>query len=115
MALIIRMRQQGRTNAHAFRIVVIDERQARDGKYVESLGWYNPHADTEELSYSIKPDRIQHWLDQGAQISDRVEALVARGAPEVLRHYHAKVQAHRISQTAKRRERRRRAAKTATK
>jgi small subunit ribosomal protein S16 len=110
MALKIRLRQQGRSNNHTYRLVVIDTRQARDGRYVEALGWYNPLAPTEE-NFSIKPDRIQHWLNQGAELSENAVDLIARGAPEVLRTYKEKVQTQRARTTVKRRERRRRAAK----
>lgn len=106
MALKIRLRQQGRSNSHSYRIVVIDTRQARDGKYVEALGWYSPLASTEE-NYSIKPDRVQHWLNLGAEISDNVEILISRGAPEVLRAYKEKAQTKRARKTAKCRARRR--------
>lgn len=110
MALKIRLRQQGRSNSHAYRLVVMDVRQARDGKYVEALGWYHPHEQDKEKTYLLKPDRIQHWLDHGAELSERGEALIAQGAPEVLRRYKDKVQAHRAKQAAKKRANRRSAA-----
>ena len=42
MALVIRLRQQGRNNRQTYRVVVVDSRYPRDGKYLEMLGWYNP-------------------------------------------------------------------------
>lgn len=43
MALIIRLRQQGKTNRKSYRLVVADSRSPRDGKYLENLGMYDPH------------------------------------------------------------------------
>lgn len=107
MALKIRLRQQGRSNNHVFRLVVIDSRQARDGKYLEALGWYNPRTRQEDLLISLKADRIQHWLNLGAEISENAESLIAKNAPEVLRSHAEKAIAGKLKQTAKKRERRR--------
>lgn len=84
MALIIRMRQQGANSRQRFRLVVIDSRHPRDGKYLEMVGWYNPFAATDQ-NYFIDIPRVQFWLGNGAQISDRVKSLVKRFAPEVVK------------------------------
>ena len=63
MGLKIRLRQQGRNNRPFYRLVVADCRSPRDGKYVEALGWYNPFEQELDKSVSIKPERIQYWLD----------------------------------------------------
>ncbi len=89
MALVIRMRQQGANSRQRFRVVVTDERNPRDGKYVEKLGWYNPFA-AEGKNYQLDVPRIQFWIDQGAQISDRVKSLVKKLAPEVVKEMSAK-------------------------
>ncbi len=78
------MRQQGANSRQRFRIVVTDSRNPRDGKYVEKLGWYNPFAPNEK-NYFLDVPRIQYWLDNGAEISDRVKLLVKRMAPEVVK------------------------------
>ena len=83
MALTIRMRQQGRASQQRFRLVVTDSRNPRDGKYLEMLGWYNPFGE-DEKNYFIDVPRIQYWLGNGAQISDRVKTLVGKFAPEVV-------------------------------
>ncbi len=101
MALVIRMRQQGAKNRQTFRVVVTDERSPRDGKYVEKLGWYNPHAD-DANNHQIDTVRLQFWLDKGAQISDRVKDLVTRSAPEVSRQMVEKKIAAREKARAKR-------------
>lgn len=87
--LVIRMRQQGASSRQRFRVVVTDIRSPRDGKYIEKLGWYNPFAE-EGKNYQIDVPRLQYWIDQGAQISDRVKSLVKRTAPEVVQQLVAK-------------------------
>ncbi len=83
MALIIRLRQMGRTNRQTFRMVVADRRSPRDGKYVELLGWYNPVA--EGANFDIKLDRVQYWLDNGALISDKSKAILKKVSPETVK------------------------------
>jgi small subunit ribosomal protein S16 len=85
MALKIRLRQQGRTNLSVYRLVVTDSRTPRDGKYLEMLGWYNPVEAEEDKKISVKEDRVQHWLDQGAQLTDNAEALLKKTAPAIIR------------------------------
>jgi len=101
MALIIRMRQQGAKNRQTFRVVVTDERSPRDGKYVEKLGWYDPHAEQEKNLHLDLP-RLQYWVDQGAQVSDRVKSLVKRASSDVALQLSAKRVAAREKARAKR-------------
>jgi small subunit ribosomal protein S16 len=104
MALVIRMRQQGANSRQSFRLVVTDSRHPRDGKYLEMIGWYNPFGNTDK-NYFIDVPRIQYWLDNGAQISDRVKSLVKRFAPDVVKQLTAK----KVAKIAKKREKRKRA------
>ncbi len=90
MALIIRLRQQGKNNAQTYRLVVTDERFPRDGKYIEKLGWYNPLFPNEKGAI-FHNERVEHWLNQGALISDRAKSLVKRFAPEVYKNYMEKL------------------------
>ena len=108
MALKIRLRQQGRTNHHVYRLVVMDERQARDGKYVEALGWYNPHVQGDLPSFDMKADRIAHWIDCGAQLTPKVEALLSQGVPEVMKRKRMREEAKRMKLVAERKAHRRR-------
>ena len=94
MALVIRMRQQGANSRQHFRIVVTDIRSPRDGKYVEKLGWYNPFGPSEK-NLSIDVDRLQYWVDLGAQMSDRVKSLVGTRAREVIQKLTARSVAKR--------------------
>ena len=111
MGLKIRMRQQGRTNCATYRVVVTDVRTKRDGKYVEALGWYNPLANQEDMLVSLKPDRIQYWLELGAEPSERVCNLLAKVAPDVLRRHTQKAVLHRAKMAEKRKARNKAAAK----
>ena len=79
-----------------------DSRSPRDGKYVEALGWYNPIETTDDKKMSFKIDRIQHWLNVGAQFTENVESLVRRSAPEVVKGQVEKELAHRAKVADKR-------------
>jgi small subunit ribosomal protein S16 len=85
MAVRIRLRQQGRTNRPFYRVVLTDSRNPRDGRYVETLGWYNPLEAEQEKNLSLKEDRVRYWLDQGAIMSEKAEALIAKVSPGVIK------------------------------
>jgi small subunit ribosomal protein S16 len=101
MALKIRLRQQGKTNRLTYRLVVTNVREARDGNYVEMLGWYNPHEKTDDKQLHIDTDRVRHWLSQGAELTQKSEALIKRVAPEVIKEQTAKEVAKRLKAAAK--------------
>lgn len=105
MGLKIRFRRQGRINLPTYRLVVTDCRTKRDGKYIEALGWYNPTASSEENTLSLKADRIAHWLEQGAEITERARSIVKKVAPEVIRTQTQKEVAHRAKVSQKRKAR----------
>ena len=102
MALKIRLRSQGATNRVMYRLVVTDCRSPRDGKYLEALGWYNPYAPVEANRVSFKADRVQHWIDNGAQLSECCESLVQKQAPAIIKSLNER----RARKAMKRRERR---------
>jgi small subunit ribosomal protein S16 len=104
MALKIRLRQQGRKNQQTYRLVLCDSRWPRDGKYIETLGWYNPREATPEKNLNIQGDRVQYWLGQGAILSERAETLVKRGAPGVVASYHQKRVAAKARANQKRKQ-----------
>ncbi len=102
MALKIRLRQQGRTNRAFYRLVVTDSRCPRDGKYLEALGWYNPIETEADKQTFVKPDRLQHWLSVGAQLTDNVAALIKRIEPSLIRSQVQKEVNNRAKAAAKR-------------
>lgn len=105
MALKIRLRQQGRNNRPFYRVVVANSRSPRDGKYVEALGWYNPFESENEKNLFLNQERIQHWIANGAELSENVEALMHRQLPAVLRARTEKTVAKRAKALAKRKSR----------
>jgi len=70
----IRLRRMGKKKQPAYRIVVADSRMPRDGRYIESLGHYNPL--TEPSTIELDGERALYWLGQGAQPSGQVQNLM---------------------------------------
>lgn len=106
MAVKIRLRQQGRNNRRVFRLVAADTRSPRDGKYLETLGWYNPHEQQMEKQLFIDTAKLQKWMENGAILSPKAQALVAKVAPSVIHDLKAKTHAHKEQRAQKRRKRR---------
>jgi small subunit ribosomal protein S16 len=101
MAVKIRLRQQGRKNRQTFRLVVTDIRNPRDGKYLETLGSYDPHRAQNNLQ--INSERLTYWLSKGAELSPSAEKLVKGVAPEVITALKTQQNAARVKQAAQRR------------
>ncbi len=101
MALIIRLRQQGKNNRRSFRLVVTEVRSPRDGKFIENLGWYDPLA-KEDKAISIIPERVEYWLEKGALISPQAKSIVGKRAPEIIKKYTEKKQAKKVKEAKKR-------------
>jgi small subunit ribosomal protein S16 len=79
MALAMRLSRGGRKSRPFYRIVVADKRMARDGRYIERLGTYNPLlAKDDENRVNLNEDRIKHWLGEGAQPSYRVAVFLGK-------------------------------------
>jgi small subunit ribosomal protein S16 len=74
--LAIRMRRMGSKKRSYFRVVVTDSTAARDGRFVEVLGHYNPR--TKPATVKVDRERVQHWISKGARPSDTVRTLIAR-------------------------------------
>jgi small subunit ribosomal protein S16 len=72
----IRLARGGSKKRPFYHITVADSRYSRDGRYIERLGFFNPVARGQEESLRINSERLQHWVGQGAQLSDRVAQLV---------------------------------------
>jgi len=101
MAVKIRLRQQGRKNRQTFRLVVTDIRNPRDGKYLETLGSYDPHS--AKLNLQLNTERLNYWLSKGAELSPSAEKLVKGVAPEVITALKTQKNASRVKQAAQRR------------
>ena len=81
MAIKVRLRRMGNRNRPFFRVVAADGRTATTGRFVETLGWYDPNL--EGVNFKLKQDRIDYWEQNGAEFSATVKNLVkkARNLP----------------------------------
>ena len=73
--LVVRLRKAGSKKRPFFRVVVTDSRAARDSSFVEIVGHYNPR--TKPAAVTMDRERINHWVEKGAQLSDTVRTLLA--------------------------------------
>jgi small subunit ribosomal protein S16 len=80
--VVIRLARGGAKKRPFYNVVVADSRRARDGRYIERVGFYNPMAAEGEEKLRIAMDRINYWQGTGAQLSETVSRLV-RQAGEV--------------------------------
>ncbi len=76
MAVKIRLRRMGSRNAAFYRVIVQDSRRAPTGKFIETLGWYDPKQ--EGNNFSLNLDRVDYWLGNGAQPSDTAASLIKK-------------------------------------
>ena len=74
--VVIRLARGGSKKRPFYRVVVADSRMPRDGRYIEQVGTYDPKAQTAPVN--IKLDRVDHWVNCGAQPSDTVGSLVKK-------------------------------------
>ncbi len=72
----IRLTRMGSKKRPFFRVVVCEQRSARDGRFVENIGYYNPRKSPEQLE--IQRDRLAYWISKGAKPSNTLRTLVAR-------------------------------------
>jgi small subunit ribosomal protein S16 len=70
----IRLRRQGAKKQPTYRVVVADQHNARDGRIIENIGYYDPRSEPETIS--IDAERARYWLSVGAQPSDSVARLL---------------------------------------
>lgn len=77
--LSIRLARVGAKKKPHYRVIVIDKERANTGRFLEIVGHYNPR--TNPVDLTLKRDRIEHWLQVGAQPSDTVRTLLKRHKP----------------------------------
>ena len=78
--LTIRLARAGVKKRPFFHIRVADSRKPRDGRFIEKVGYFNPIASGQEVRLEVDQERIDFWVSQGAQLSDRVNTLLKRNA-----------------------------------
>jgi len=74
--VVIRLARGGAKKSPFYRVVAADKRFSRDGRFLEKLGYFNPSARGVEKRLELNKPRLDYWVDQGAQMSDRVKSLV---------------------------------------
>ncbi|MEO0576107.1 MAG: 30S ribosomal protein S16 [Pseudomonadota bacterium] len=72
----IRLTRGGAKKRPFYHLVVTDSRNRRDGRYIERLGFFNPLAKGSSEGLRIDIERADHWIGEGAQLSDRVKQLL---------------------------------------
>lgn len=73
----IRLSRGGTNKRPFYHIVATDHRNRRDGRYLERLGFFNPIASGHDATLQVDLGRVDFWVGKGAQLSDRVAALLA--------------------------------------
>lgn len=92
--VVIRLARGGAKKRPFFNIVATDSRSARDGRFIERVGFYNPVAAEGDVKFRVAADRLRHWSGVGAQLSPTVARLVKQfGAHEGVAGAGAGVQA----------------------
>lgn len=76
MPVILRLRRMGAKKKPIYRIVAADSRRSPNGKFLETLGHYNPNI--KENQVKINRERVDHWIKMGAQVSDTVGSLLKK-------------------------------------
>ena len=78
--VIIRLARAGAKKKPFYSITVTDQRNPRDGRFIERVGFFNPLAKGQEERLRLNLDRVEHWTGKGAQPSQRVAALLKDAA-----------------------------------
>ena len=96
--LTIRLARAGVKKRPFFHIRVADSRKPRDGRFIEKVGYFNPIASGQEVRLEVDQERVDYWISQGAQLSDRVTTLLKRNeeTPEETEKRHALKEAKRL-------------------
>ena len=103
MAVHIRLKRMGRKNRPFYRIDVFDHRTKRDGRSIESVGYYDPYIEDDDKKVSIRVERIKHWLNKGAEVSRTVgQFLMAKGITEPVKGRRKKTEKERDTRKKRR-------------
>jgi len=70
--IAIKLRPVGKKKQISYRVAVMEKKSKLKGKFIEDLGWYNPHTD----KFSVRADRATHWISVGAQPTDTVHNIL---------------------------------------
>lgn len=81
--VVIRLARGGSKKRPFYNVVAADSRNRRDGRFIERLGFYNPVAGDGQEKLRLSMDRVQHWVDNGAQPSSTVDRLIKEFSTKV--------------------------------
>lgn len=115
--VVIRLSRGGTIKRPFYHLVVADQRYSRDGKYLERVGFYNPIASGPEIYMRLDKDRLNYWVSQGAQATEKVRHLIKEYTQlgEVTgREYTAKTADHTAKKAKRRTAKKAKAAAAAT-
>lgn len=79
--VVIRLARGGSKNRPFYNVVVADSRARRDGRFIERIGFHNPVAPAGVEATRIDTGRVEHWVRNGAKLSDTVARLVKQSKP----------------------------------
>ena len=74
--LSIKLKMIGKKGQRSFRVIIQEARSKLRGKFIEDLGWYNPHSN----KFEVKKDRVLYWLKVGAQPTETVSQLLKKNS-----------------------------------
>ena len=74
--VVIRLARGGSKKRPFYSVVVTDRHNRRDGRFIERVGFYNPVANEKQERVRLNAERLNHWVGQGAQVSDAVTKLI---------------------------------------
>ena len=93
----LRLKRMGKKHIPLYKIVAADARSPRDGRFIESVGHYNPH--TDPMLITFKEDRVLYWLNNGAKPTETVKSLLRKeGVMMKFRLSKSKVSAEKIEE-----------------
>lgn len=74
--VVIRLSRGGVRKRPFYHIVVADKQRARNSRFIEQIGYFNPIAAGKDIRLSLDMERVEYWINKGAQASDRVKYLI---------------------------------------
>ncbi len=93
----LRLKRMGKKHIPLYKIVAADARSPRDGRFIESVGHYNPH--TDPMLITFKEDRVLYWLNNGAKPTETVKSLLRKeGVMMKFRLSKSKISAEKIEE-----------------
>ena len=99
MSVTLRLARRGTLNRPFYHIVATDSRKARDGRFIEKVGYYDPRKEPSVISF--QEDRIRFWFEKGATLSNTVNNLLRKKNVVLARTTKPKVKKTKKTKTAK--------------